>query len=184
MCFRALQRMNERNLLSTPVAADNKTDPLPILVLIPSASTDLIPGVRRRHLEYGDMTTIPQAKEHANFVALRLKPYIDDNFNTLKDKEHNFLIGTSLGGQASMNVLISYPELFGGVGALSPCFSPGILLRMIALSAAHSNILPEILKSVLRLDNSNTIVDRNILQNKKIYMDNGGDTDEIKVPMM
>lgn len=86
----ALTRLHERHLLRTPSSpvinnTTVRTDPLPILVLLPSSEGDLIPGMRRRHLEYADLSN-PIAKSHAEFVAERLKPFIDSKFRTLSQK--------------------------------------------------------------------------------------------------
>lgn len=147
----ALTRIADHNLLGT------KGDCLPIMVLLPSADGDLIPGVRRRHLEYGD-SNFPFAQAHADFVAKTVKPLIDSRFSTLSGPEDTFAIGSSLGGQASLHLMLRHPDLFGGVACLSPAFGPGLL--------------DEVSKS------------RDSLKSKKIYMDIGGDLNDVTVPIV
>ena len=131
--------------------------PLPIVVLLPSASDDLVPGIRRRHLEYGDMI-LPWAKAHVDFVAQTVKPLMDQRFATNPSPQATYTIGTSLGGQASLHLLVRYPDLFGGAACMSPAFGPTIVEEV----KKHSHEL----------------------RSKKIYLDIGGDVDNIKVPLL
>lgn len=149
----ALSRMSERGLLTRTT---EKGSP-PILVLIPSAADGLL-FVRRRHLEYGDSSQI-FAQIHADFVALTLKPLIDKKFRTVRGKEGTAVMGTSLGGQASLHLCLRHPDLFGAAVCMSPCFQPGILASVATL-------------------------DKSLLEGKIIYLDNGGDDDEVKVPLI
>lgn len=146
----ALTRMEEYQLI--PAGS-----PLPIVVMLPSATGDLLPGVRRRHLEYGDLT-IPFAQVHADFVAKTVKPLIDSRFSTKPSAEHTYAIGTSLGGQASLNLVLRHPDVFGGAACLSPAFGPSVLGEVARKSK--------------------------ILKTKRIYMDIGGDIEDIKVPLV
>jgi len=127
-------------------------DELPIVVLLPSADGDWLPGVRRRHLEYGDMN-FPFAQAHADFVANTVKPLVDSRFRTDSSPEQNFVIGSSLGGQASLHLLLRHPDKFGGAACLSPAFGPAIL-DYVASSKGQ-----EILRN----------------GQKKLYFDIGGD---------
>lgn len=128
---------------------------MPIVVLIPSAAGDvLLPGIRRRHLEYASLQQSPLALAHARIVANVIKPMVDRQFRTLCTSEHTFAMGSSLGGQASMNLLLQYPQLFGGAACLSPYFSADTIA-----SVKHS-LLPS---------------------KKRIYLDIGGDSADVKV---
>lgn len=145
----AFTRLAERRMLKT-----TETHSPPIIVMIPCA-TENLGFISRRHLEYGDITQ-PFAQAHADFVALTLKPLIDSRFRTLADCKNTAVIGSSLGGQASLHMVLRYPDLFGKVACLSPAFQPGILT-----SVASSSI--------------------EMWDDKVIYMDNGGDVDDKKV---
>ena len=82
-----MTRLAERGLISST---------LPIVVLLESAEGDLFPTVRRRHLEYGDIS-IPFSQAHADFVACTVKPLIDNQFRT--NATDSYTIGASLGGE-------------------------------------------------------------------------------------
>lgn len=130
--------------------------PLPIVVMLQSADGDIFPGIRRRHLEYGDFNTL-FAQAHADFVANTVKPLIDNQFRT--NATASYAIGASLGGQASLNLLLRHPDLFCGAACMSPFFGPFIL-----------NEVRDNFPSSLRT--------------KKLYLDIGGDFGESKVPLI
>jgi enterochelin esterase-like enzyme len=162
----ALMRLADHQLL-----APMYQEALPICVLLPSTkSDDLLPGlIRRRHLEYGDLSFLPFAKAHVDFVAQTLKPLIDARFDTNPAADATFTMGASLGGQASLNLLLQYPDLFGGAACLSPAFGPTILADVVKASS-----------QMAVSDNNNN----NQQGPKKIYMDIGGDSDDVKVPWL
>ena len=140
----AINRLSERRLLRGPS---------PIVVLLPSAEGDLLPGVRRRHLEYGS-PTVPFAQAHADLVANTIKPLVDSQFRT--DPLDASAIGSSMGGQASIHLLLRHPDIFRAAGCLSPYFSPETLAA-VGFSQGSLN-------------------------SKRVYMDIGGDVGDSKVP--
>mmetsp|Transcript_27455 Transcript_27455/g.40553 ORF Transcript_27455/g.40553 Transcript_27455/m.40553 type:complete len:318 (+) Transcript_27455:115-1068(+) len=137
----ALTRLDERNLLKTS---------LPIVVLLPSADGDVLPGARRRHLEYA--ASGPFAEAHATFVVETILPLVEERFST---SEERYLIGSSMGGQASMQLLLRYPNIFNGAACLSPWFDPTFVISV-----------------------ANEVTS---LKKKKIYLDIGGDIGDDKV---
>jgi enterochelin esterase-like enzyme len=48
------------------------------------------------------------------------KPYIDENFPTLPDREHTFIAGSSMGGLMSLYAVARYNKFFSRCAALSP----------------------------------------------------------------
>lgn len=63
-----------------------------------------------------------EGKQYIDFIANTLKPFIDKNYRTLKDANHTFIAGSSMGGLISMYALVEYPNVFGGAGVFSPAF--------------------------------------------------------------
>lgn len=53
-----------------------------------------------------------------------LKPYIDENYSTLTDREHTAICGFSMGGRVTLHLGFSLQETFRYVGAFCP--APGI----------------------------------------------------------
>jgi predicted alpha/beta superfamily hydrolase len=67
---------------------------------------DRLPGER-----YGDT--------YLKFIVKELKPFVDSTFRTLPDQPNTFVMGSSMGGLASLYALTEYPKVFGGAGCLS-----------------------------------------------------------------
>ncbi|KAB8146004.1 glycogen debranching protein GlgX [Chloroflexia bacterium SDU3-3] len=59
-------------------------------------------------------------EQYVDFIADTLKSYIDQSFRTRPDREHTGIMGSSLGGLASLYAFFYRPEAFGFVGAMSP----------------------------------------------------------------
>lgn len=60
-----------------------------------------------------------KSPEYIDFLADRLKPYIDNRYRTLRAPEHTGTIGASFGGLVSMHAAYLRPDVFGAVGSLS-----------------------------------------------------------------
>lgn len=149
----ALARLAKRKKLKRT----NDISSPPIVVLMPCAEERVGP-IPRRHLEYGDISQT-FAQSHADFVALTLKPMVDSIFRTMPQKEHTSVIGSSLGGQASLHLLLRHPKLFGKAACMSPAFQPSIVTS-VATTPVHT------------------------FRDKTIYIDNGGDMDDVKVAFL
>lgn len=87
---------------------------------------------------------------YIKFLVTELKPYIDRNFSTCTDRNHTFMIGSSMGGLISIYAICEYPEVFGGIASLSTAWLSQIepkyeiptatfeyLKRNMVLSAGH-----------------------------------------------
>jgi predicted alpha/beta superfamily hydrolase len=61
----------------------------------------------------------PMGDAYLRFLVRELKPFIDGRYRTQPDREHTFIMGSSMGGLISIAALCSYPEVFGGAGCLS-----------------------------------------------------------------
>ncbi|WP_442266538.1 alpha/beta hydrolase [Tenacibaculum sp. ZS6-P6] len=56
---------------------------------------------------------------YLNFIVKELKPFIDSNYSVYTDKDHTFVMGSSMGGLMSMYAVSEYPKVFGGAACLS-----------------------------------------------------------------
>jgi len=63
---------------------------------------------------------------YLKFLVEELKPYIDLHFSTYPDKEHTFVMGSSLGATISLYAINEYPEVFGGAACLSTAWLSSI----------------------------------------------------------
>lgn len=66
-------------------------------------------------------STKGNANLYADFLTNTLKPYIDENYRTLSDREHTAIIGSSYGAISSICTDILHPDVFGFVGLFSYC---------------------------------------------------------------
>jgi enterochelin esterase-like enzyme len=60
-----------------------------------------------------------QADNYLKFLVEELKPFIDKNFSTRKDRNNTFIAGSSMGGLISIYALCEYPNIFGGAAGIS-----------------------------------------------------------------
>lgn len=65
---------------------------------------------------------LPEAHLYGKFMVETLKPYIDNNFRTLSDREHTGMFGSSCGGNVSLYLGTVYNDVFGIIGAFSPAY--------------------------------------------------------------
>lgn len=88
-----------------------------------------------KHTEYGG----GEGDTYTDFIVNTLKPYIDSNYNTKKDKSSTAIFGSSMGGLISHYAALKYPTVFGKVGVFSPSywFAPKAVTDF---SKAHANI--------------------------------------------
>jgi predicted alpha/beta superfamily hydrolase len=60
-----------------------------------------------------------QSDDYLKFLVTELKPYVDNNFAVLTDKENTVVMGSSMGGLISLYAISEYPDVFGGAACLS-----------------------------------------------------------------
>lgn len=56
---------------------------------------------------------------YLRFLVEELKPFIDEQYRPLTDREHTFVLGSSMGGLISLYAICEYPQVFGGAGCMS-----------------------------------------------------------------
>lgn len=68
------------------------------------------------HPKYGG----GEGKRYLSFLTDTLKPFVDDQLRTLKDREYTGVLGSSMGGLISLYAALSRPDVFGMAGVFSP----------------------------------------------------------------
>ena len=68
--------------------------------------------------KYGNITG--QGKKYMNWLVNELKPYIDENYRTLPDREHTYVCGSSMGGLMALYASTVYNHVFSRAACLSP----------------------------------------------------------------
>ena len=70
--------------------------------------------IKKGYNDYG-ITSDPFLK----FIVEELKPFVDNNYKTQKNRQSTYLAGSSMGGLISAYAICEYPEIFGGAACLS-----------------------------------------------------------------
>lgn len=56
---------------------------------------------------------------YLHFLVDELKPFIDTQYRTMPGRDDTFVMGSSMGGLISAYAVAQFPEVFGGIGAVS-----------------------------------------------------------------
>ncbi|MCZ7603440.1 MAG: alpha/beta hydrolase-fold protein [Melioribacteraceae bacterium] len=72
-------------------------------------------------LEEYNLWTV-KGKKYASFIIRELKPYVDETYRTKKDRSNTFVMGSSLGGLCSFQLIWNYPSIFSKAACLSSSF--------------------------------------------------------------
>ena len=56
---------------------------------------------------------------YVDWLVLELKPWIDQNYRTIKDKKNTTIAGSSMGSYISLYTICKYPDIFGNAGLFS-----------------------------------------------------------------
>jgi predicted alpha/beta superfamily hydrolase len=80
----------------------------------PARIKDYTPSIDPDRADGGD------GAAYMELVATRIKPYVDAHFKTLCGPQNAAIAGSSLGGLISLHQMMTTPEVFGRVAAVSP----------------------------------------------------------------
>lgn len=81
----------------------------------------------------------PFSDAYLKCLVEEIKPFMDSNYSTLPDQEHTFVMGSSMGGLASLYAICQYPEVFHGAACLSTHWSAG----QVPMVEEMAKILPD-----------------------------------------
>lgn len=81
-------------------------------------------GLRMNELAPFDNPRIEKVEGdlYMSFIVDVVKPYIDENYRTLSDRENTAIMGSSMGGLISHYGIFKYPEVFSKAGIFSPSY--------------------------------------------------------------
>ena len=82
-----------------------------------------------------------KGKATMDWFVYEFKPYIDENYPTIPDRNHTFIAGSSMGGLMSLYALMRYNKFFSRAAALSPSiwFANEKLDKLLATSRLRKN---------------------------------------------
>ena len=74
-----------------------------------------------------------RGRETMEWFVCEFKPYIDQNYRTIPDREHTYIAGSSMGGLMSLYAVSAFNDVFSKAVALSPSIwtAPGKIAKMI-----------------------------------------------------
>jgi predicted alpha/beta superfamily hydrolase len=75
------------------------------------------PDANQDRLNEYDFTI--KGQHYASFLLNTVKPFVDSHYRTLKDREHTYLSGSSMGAHISLALLWHHPEVFSKMAGLS-----------------------------------------------------------------
>jgi predicted alpha/beta superfamily hydrolase len=83
-----------------------------------------------------------QGKKYIRFLTETLKPFVDQNFRTKKDREFNGIGGSSMGGLVSIYSGLRYPEVYGKLMIFSPSLwvVPKLKIKEKAIAKSDTKI--------------------------------------------
>jgi enterochelin esterase-like enzyme len=88
----------------------------------------------------------PQSDDYLRFLVEELKPHIDQHFPTRPEREHTFVMGSSMGGLISVYAMSEYPHIFGGAAGLSIAWigmgKPNFELPLAAFNYLQGSLAP------------------------------------------
>lgn len=146
---KALSRLSGWDEFLTPIVVGihNRGEMRPSDYLCQKVITDYIPDDQLDRS--GIMPLInghSTSDAYTSFLAVDLKNAIDAEFNTLSDRDNTFIMGSSMGGLASLYAICEYPEVYGGAACISTHwignFDYGSTIFPSAMLAYMSDKLP------------------------------------------
>ena len=66
-----------------------------------------------------------RGKQTMDWIVNELKPYIDETYRTIPDRDHTMIAGSSMGGLMAVYALTAYNDVFSRAAALSPAIMFG-----------------------------------------------------------
>jgi len=100
--------------------------------LEPSILIGIEHGNRRRAGEFQPLTRqgdfAREGNAYADFIANKLKPFVDKKLRTIPWREHTALVGSSMGGLITLYAGMKHQDVFSRLGVFSPSLwaAPGL----------------------------------------------------------
>lgn len=92
-----------------------------IVVAVPNMSAARVSEYVHYEITYCELFNLkPNGVMYEDFLINDLKPYIDENFRTLRDSKNTALMGSSMGGFVTYNLGHRRPDVFGNLAVMSP----------------------------------------------------------------
>lgn len=110
----------------------------------PQAFLSLLDAPVREKFVADYLQSESRSDAYLNFVVAELKPYIDAHYATRAQREHTFVMGSSMGAVISIHAMNEYPQVFGGAAGLSVHWAsklePNIELPLAAFAYLRNHL--------------------------------------------
>ena len=87
--------------------------------------------------------------EYSDYLALKLKPFIDKNYNTISDPSKTLIVGSSFGGVAAFYTGCKHSDKFGMLALLSPSLHFEFGCKLFLDSIENEGIVHKIKKYLI-----------------------------------
>lgn len=114
-----------------------------------------------------NMNTKFNGDNYLRFIVEELKPVIDSSYSVLTEREHTFVMGSSMGGLMSMYAISEYPTVFGGAACIST--------HWVGAAPREDNPLPDAIFNYMEQNFP-------LAGKHKIYFDYGNETLDAHYP--
>ncbi len=131
-----VKKLSEENKIPPVIVVGIWNTKLRFREYTPEKAYDNLPDTMQQKFnnEYGGP---PVSDNYLKFIVYELKPMIDSIYNTLPDRQHTIIMGSSMGGLISAYALVQYPDVFSRAGCLSTHW-PVSLARNDSVFANHN----------------------------------------------
>lgn len=119
-----LQRLISEKKVRDTIVVGIWNTPKRIVEYAPQKAFDL---VNREGIEKSNLIKTEEglSDKYLKFIVSELKPFIDKNYATRRDRANTFIMGSSMGGLMSLYAISEYPNIFSGAGCVSTHFPLG-----------------------------------------------------------
>jgi len=121
----AINRLTAKGVTSGAIVVGVWNGALRWVDYMPQRLTDLPEGETVLDFFLQEKGGRPHSNRYLQFLVDEIKPFIDTNYRSLPDQAHTYIMGSSMGGLASLYALESYPEVFGAAACLSTHWPAG-----------------------------------------------------------
>jgi len=133
--------------------------------LFPEKAMNFVPKAEKEALyaeaKKNNFSVDLNGDDYLRFIVKELKPYIDQTYAVLTDKQNTFVMGSSMGGLMSMYAIAEYPEIFEGAACVST--------HWVGASPSKTNPLPLAIFKYLEKNIPSS-------ENHRMYFDYGNKT--------
>ncbi len=121
----AINRLTAKKVISGAIVVGVWNGALRWVDYMPQRLTDLPEGETVLDFFLQEKGGRPHSNRYLQFLVDEIKPFIDTNYRSLPDQAHTCIMGSSMGGLASLYALEIYPEVFGAAACLSTHWPAG-----------------------------------------------------------